>query len=59
VNQSHIPSIEGFEIYGKLGEGGMAQFWRVRHISLNRLVALKILPPRTAADPAETGRFLD
>ena len=54
MNNLHIP---GFEMMEKLGEGGMATVWKARQISLDRIVAIKILSSRLASDPADIQRF--
>lgn len=50
-------SLPGFELLGKIGQGGMATVWKARQLSLDRLVAIKVLSPRLASDPADVERF--
>jgi len=49
--------IENFEIIDRLGVGGMATVWKARQSSLDRLVAIKVLAPHFASDPADIERF--
>jgi hypothetical protein len=46
-----------FEIVEPIGAGGMAAVLKATDTVLGRTVALKILPPETAADPAQLTRF--
>src|SRR5688572_2777819 len=49
--------IGDYEIIGKLGQGGMGAVYRARQRSLDRQVALKILPAALEADAEFVGRF--
>jgi len=46
-----------YEIVAPLGEGGMAAVYKAYQPSMNRYVALKILPQHMAKDPQFVGRF--
>jgi serine/threonine protein kinase/ankyrin repeat protein len=48
----------GLEIVKLLGHGGMGAVYQARQTKLDRLVALKIIRPESASDPAFAERFL-
>ena len=46
-----------YEIAGQIGAGGMGEVYRARDTKLGRDVAIKVLPPRFAADGERVARF--
>jgi serine/threonine-protein kinase len=46
-----------YELLAKLGQGGMGVVYKARQLTLNRIVALKMLPAGCQADPDALARF--
>jgi serine/threonine-protein kinase len=46
-----------YQVESEIGRGGMSVVYRARDIRLNRTVAIKVLPPELAYDPAIRTRF--
>src|SRR6202011_5244987 len=43
--------VPGYQLVEKLGQGSMGTVYKARQLSMNRLVAVKVLKPRLAFDP--------
>ena len=57
------PSLAGrqlgpYQVLGVIGAGGMGVVYKARDTHLDRLVAIKVLPPEKVADPERKRRFV-
>src|SRR5262249_39562282 len=53
------PAIPGYEILGELGRGTTGVVYKARHLRLDRLVALKVVPDTAHVRPEDLVRFLN
>lgn len=56
-SKSPAEQIPGYKIIGKLGAGAMAIVYKAKQLSLDRIVAVKILPRRFSENPDYVQRF--
>lgn len=59
TNAGEIPELPGFQIQKRLGVGGTAVVWKALEQKTRRTVALKVLRPEMAANPAELKAFVE
>jgi len=55
--KSAAHQIPGYQILGKLGAGAMAIVYKAKQLSLDRTVAIKVLPKRFSENPEYVRRF--
>ena len=53
-NTSQIP---GYQLIGRIGKGAMATVYKARQLSLDRIVAIKVLPKRMSENKEFVDRF--
>jgi serine/threonine-protein kinase len=56
-NKAAAHQIPGYKILGKVGAGAMAFVYKAKQLSLNRTVAIKVLPKRFSENPEYVQRF--
>src|SRR5438034_4923345 len=57
IEASKSSQIPGYQLLGKLGKGAMATVFKAKQISLDRIVAVKVLPKRSSDNPEFVERF--
>jgi serine/threonine protein kinase len=57
IKKTAAHQIPGYKILGKLGAGAMAVVYKAKQLSLNRTVAIKVLPKRFSENPEYVERF--
>ncbi|NQT86612.1 protein kinase, partial [bacterium] len=58
MSEQNPKVIGGYEVLEQLGKGGMGTVFKARQVSMDRLVALKVLPRKLGADEAYVARFV-
>jgi len=53
-----LPQVGGYELIAKLGRGAVGIVYKARQLSVDRVVALKLLDPKYTRDKKYVGRFL-
>jgi len=53
-----LPKIGNYELHERIGQGGMGTVFRARQMTMDRTVAVKILPPALAKQPLFIERFM-
>ncbi len=53
-----VPDIRGYEMLEEIGSGGMGRVFKARQLSLDRIVAIKVLSPSLASDKTFIRRFI-
>ncbi len=57
IEDRRSSQIPGYQLISKLGKGAMATVYKARQNSLDRIVAVKVLPKRSSSDPEFVDRF--
>src|SRR3954463_16110578 len=57
IEERKSSQIPGYQLLGKLGKGAMATVFKAKQISLDRIVAVKVLPKRSSENMEFVERF--
>ena len=57
VEDRKSSQLPGYQLLGKLGKGAMATVYKAKQISLDRIVAIKVLPRKLSENPEFVDRF--
>lgn len=57
VEESQKQQIPGYQLISKIGKGAMASVYKARQVSLDRIVAIKVLPKRMSENTEFVERF--
>src|SRR3954463_12935634 len=57
IEERKSSQIPGYQLLGKLGKGAMATVYKAKQISLDRIVAVKVLPKRSSENLEFVERF--
>lgn len=57
IEDRRTSQIPGYQLLGKLGKGAMATVYKAKQLSLDRIVAVKVLPKRSSDNPEFVERF--
>ncbi|HEY2587509.1 MAG TPA: serine/threonine-protein kinase [Tepidisphaeraceae bacterium] len=57
VEERRSSQIPGYQLLGMIGKGAMAKVYKARQVSLDRVVAIKVLPKRMSENPEFVSRF--
>src|SRR5437016_6581866 len=57
IEERKTSQIPGYQLISKIGKGAMATVYKARQVSLDRIVAVKVLPKRSSDNPEFVERF--
>jgi serine/threonine protein kinase len=57
IDERKSSQIPGYQLISKLGKGAMATVYKARQMSLDRVVAVKVLPTKLSENPEFVDRF--